>query len=42
MRSSIIKDIFDLAYEEAKRVNNINKLVGEYKESLNEYTSKSL
>ena len=34
------ESIFDLAYEEAKRIKNINELVGEYKESLEKYTQK--
>ncbi len=38
--ADVMKSVFDLAFEEAKRLNKINKLVGEYKESLNEYSSK--
>ena len=38
--AEVMKTLFDLAYEEAKRIKNINKLVGEYKESLDEYKPK--
>jgi len=38
--ADVMKGIFDLAFEEAKRMKNINKLVGEYKESLKGYESK--
>ena len=38
--ADVMKSIFDLAYEEAKRIKNINELVGEYKESLEKYTQK--
>lgn len=39
--AEMMKNIFDLAFEEAKRLNKINRLVGEYKESLDEYASKT-
>ncbi len=38
--ADVMKSVFDLAFEEAKRIKNINKLVGEYKESLKGYESK--
>lgn len=38
--TDVMKSIFDLAFEEAKRLNKINKLVGEYKKSIEEYNSK--
>lgn len=38
--ADVMKSIFDLAYEEAKRINKINKLVTQYKESLNKYSSR--
>ena len=39
--ADVMKNIFDLAHEEAKRLKDINTLVGEYKESLQEYESKT-
>lgn len=39
--SDVNKNIFDLAYKEAKRLNNINALVVTYKESLKRYTRKN-
>lgn len=35
-----MKSTFDLAYEEAKRLNEINKLVDTYKKSLTKYSEK--
>lgn len=38
--ADVMKSIFDLAYEEAKRLNKINKLVRQYKDSLTKYSSR--
>ena len=38
--ADVMKNIFDLAYKEARRLNNINKLVTKYKESLDSFRPK--
>lgn len=35
--SEVMKSMFDLAFEEAKRLNKINKYLGQYKKSLDKY-----
>lgn len=38
--ADVMKSIFDLAYEEAKRLSKIKELIGQYKESLSKYALK--